>query len=280
MTFAFDYAFPRNGLQQVSKELDFSNEARTMDSVGFHLEGINRVRVPRSIPGLVTPRLLVMDFLEGRNLNALAKQSQLAELPQWKKRGLGVEILNLTSAAWGRMIFRNGLFHGDCHPGNLLIRAKQRRWFGRKLPPSIELGIIDFGQAKQLERPAQIALARLVMALSDDEPSTSAIATALRATGLQFERMGREENEFLARAARFVFSTENVDGKSFQPFGKDSILAENAVTDIPSTLVFVIRVIQIQRGIASGLGIDDFSVAKQWRNEASELLKSQRALPY
>jgi hypothetical protein len=116
-----------------------------------------------------------------------------------------------------------------------------------------------------------------VVELSEGAPTAVRVARALRETGLEFERMSGAENEFLARAARLVFSTEMVDGKEFNPFGKDSILMENGVREIPSDLVFVIRVIQMQRGIASALGCPEFSLARQWRPAALEFL-SRRTL--
>jgi predicted unusual protein kinase regulating ubiquinone biosynthesis (AarF/ABC1/UbiB family) len=267
---------PSFAWQQVNKELDFSNEAVCMNSMRVNLQGIKNVTVPSALPGLVTPRMLVMDFVEGRNLNAIKKES--SDLPGWKKRAFGLNLLSLMSQAWGRMIFGSGLMHGDPHPGNLLISLKRRRVLGRLLPPTMELGIIDLGQAKQLTTQTQTRLAELVLALS--APSTAhsdtLVASALRATGLRFERMGSEEDAFLARAARLVFSTENVDGKPFQPFGKDSILAENGVSDIPADFVFVIRVIQIQRGIAAALNVNDFSLADRWRPVAEDFLASRR----
>lgn len=230
----------------------------------------DRVRVPRAIDGLVTPKLLVMEFLDGQSLNDVKKHA--GDVPEWKRRAFGQQLLGLMSSSWGRMIFGAGLFHGDAHPGNLLINMRSRRLLGRLLPPRLELGIIDLGQSKQLTRDAQHKLARVVLALSDPSPSALTIASALRATGLQFERMGAGETEFLARAARLVFSTEAVDGRAFNPFGADSILAENAVRDIPPDLVFVIRVVQMQRGLAAALGCDDFSLAAAWRAAAQELV--------
>jgi predicted unusual protein kinase regulating ubiquinone biosynthesis (AarF/ABC1/UbiB family) len=263
--------------QQVNKELDFSNEAVCMNSIRVNLQGIKNVTVPSALAGLVTPRMLIMDFVEGRNLNAIRKESQ--NLPEWKKRVFGLQLLSLMSQAWGHMIFSSGLMHGDPHPGNLLVSMKRRGGLGRFLPPALELGIIDMGQAKQLTGQAQTRLAELVIALSEEGSahSDTLVASALRATGLRFARMGSEEDAFLARAARLVFSTENVDGKAFQPFGKDSVLAENGVSDIPADLVFVIRVIQIQRGIAAALNVNDFSLAERWRPAAKEYLLSRRS---
>jgi hypothetical protein len=40
-----------------------------MDTIAAHLRNVCRkVAVPRSVPGLVTPRLLVMEFMQGQPL--------------------------------------------------------------------------------------------------------------------------------------------------------------------------------------------------------------------
>lgn len=143
------------------------------------------------------------------------------------------------------------------------------------LPPTVNLGIIDLGQAKQLTPEAQTRLARLVVALAEANPEGGGIddvrvASAFRSTGLQFEKMN--DNAFLAVAARTLFSTEMVGGKPFNPFGKDSILAENGIQNIPSDLVFVIRVIQMTRGVSTALGCPEFSLATEWKTAAEDFL--------
>lgn len=48
-----------------------------MDLVADHLKPLRgRVAVPRSIPGLVTPRLLVMEFMDGIPMTKLAEKTR------------------------------------------------------------------------------------------------------------------------------------------------------------------------------------------------------------
>jgi predicted unusual protein kinase regulating ubiquinone biosynthesis (AarF/ABC1/UbiB family) len=58
--------------KQVGLEFDFVREARIQDAVARHLGGLAAVvAVPRSVPGLVTPRLLTMGFVEGDQIGRL-----------------------------------------------------------------------------------------------------------------------------------------------------------------------------------------------------------------
>ena len=50
-------------------------------------------------------------------------------------------------------IFVDGFFNGDCHPGNILLLEDGR------------LGLIDYGQARDLSRENRVKFAELIMAL-------------------------------------------------------------------------------------------------------------------
>jgi hypothetical protein len=55
-----------------------------MDTIAQHLQQLSRsVRVPRSVPGLVSRRVMVMSFMDG--LPLLQLKDKVAHLPQWKR---------------------------------------------------------------------------------------------------------------------------------------------------------------------------------------------------
>lgn len=55
-----------------------------MDTIAQHLSQLSHsVRVPRSVPGLVSRRLMVMSFMEG--LPLLQLKDKVAHMPQWKR---------------------------------------------------------------------------------------------------------------------------------------------------------------------------------------------------
>jgi hypothetical protein len=60
-----------------------------MDAIASHLSPIaSRVAVPRSVPGLVTRRVMAMTFMEGTPLMQL--QDKVAHLPKWKRERVGL----------------------------------------------------------------------------------------------------------------------------------------------------------------------------------------------
>jgi predicted unusual protein kinase regulating ubiquinone biosynthesis (AarF/ABC1/UbiB family) len=62
----------------------YCREARVMDTIAQHLQQLSHsVRVPRSVPGLVSKRLMVMTYMDG--LPLLQLKDKVAHLPQWKR---------------------------------------------------------------------------------------------------------------------------------------------------------------------------------------------------
>lgn len=62
----------------------------------------------------------------------------------------------------GHQIFVNGAFNGDPHPGNILLTDDGR------------IGLIDFGQVKKISLDQRLLLAKLIVALRNDDLETTA----------------------------------------------------------------------------------------------------------
>jgi aarF domain-containing kinase len=57
------------------------------------------------------------------------------------------------------------------------------------------------------------------------------------------------------------------------PFDPDSPIKKMGIQTFPADMFFVLRVVQLLRGLANGMGVTDFSSAKQWRPFADEALQ-------
>jgi len=114
----------------VRLELDFAREAesllRARDAFGNDAD----VRIPRLHAALCTPRLLVLEHLEGTPIVEAAAAADATT-----REALADRVARI----YRRMLFDHGFFHGDPHPGNLLVLADGR------------LGLLDFGLAKALQ---------------------------------------------------------------------------------------------------------------------------------
>lgn len=116
-----------------------SLDRATSQSVPQNLEG--RVEVPRSVLGLVTRRLLVMNFLEGEQITRL--KERVKGLSAHKQAAAKQRILHRVADAYGQMILNRGLFQADPHAGNILVMKGASPFFAT--PP--------FHKAAGLEAP-------------------------------------------------------------------------------------------------------------------------------
>ena len=124
-------------------EMDYEREGRAAEEVARNLAADPEVTAHVRVPAIHWPttrrRVLTMEFIEGVKINdraALAAHGlDSEEIARWAVR------------AFLHMIFRDGFFHCDPHPGNLLVDAEGR------------IGIVDFGMNKRLA-PAVMAMLR------------------------------------------------------------------------------------------------------------------------
>ncbi|GLI59949.1 hypothetical protein VaNZ11_002002 [Volvox africanus] len=240
--------------KQIRLEFDFTREARVMDTISAHLRPqSNRLQIPRSVGGLVTRSALVMSFIEGVPLlEARTRVSQMSPRARDAAKRL---ILSRVSEAYGRMIFGEGLFQADGHPGNILIGRGGR------------VGLLDYGQSKQLPDEKRMAFAELVLALNRGHASE--ISAALGDLGVVTER---KDPDIRTEMAYGMFDTR---GK-VNPFDPNSPLKRSTISTFPADMFFVMRVVQLLRGLANGMGIDDFSCARQWAPFAKDTLSRAR----
>src|SRR5437763_7374962 len=102
--------------QLVLEEMDFRLEAVNMVEIGLASEDagmFDALRVPRPVPGLVTPRVLVMEYLPGTRYTDAAGKLDDDVDPAAIIR-LGIQgVLEHT------LVY--GIFHGDLHAGHVFL---------------------------------------------------------------------------------------------------------------------------------------------------------------
>jgi ubiquinone biosynthesis protein len=145
--------------QLTLEELDFRLEALNMTEVGLANEdaGLDHIRVPRPIPGLVTGRVLVMERVAGiRYTDAALAHPELD----------GRRIVRLAVQGVLEHALLYGVFHGDLHAGNVLIDEAGH------------FSLVDFGIAGRLDASQRAALARLVIGFARNDFAAQVAAVA------------------------------------------------------------------------------------------------------
>lgn len=94
--------------QSLQRELDFSQEAANLERMREVVAGYDRLGVPAVYIELSTPRLLVMEEIQGE---------PIADAPEGPDRAAAARQL---LESFYKQIAIDGFFHADPHPGNLM----------------------------------------------------------------------------------------------------------------------------------------------------------------
>ncbi|XP_073048487.1 uncharacterized protein [Primulina eburnea] len=158
------YSVTKEMEKQIGYEFNFLREADAMDRIRCFLYDNNKkspVQVPRVIRGLVTRRVLVMEYIDGIPIMKLGDEIAKRGLnPSGKVAAAAKQnILKSLTLIYGQMILGSGFFHADPHPGNILICRGS------------EVALLDYGQVKDLPDALRLGYARLVLAMADNDPT-------------------------------------------------------------------------------------------------------------
>jgi aarF domain-containing kinase len=153
----------------------------------------------------------------------------------------------------GFEVFSCDLFNGDPHAGNILLL------------PDGRLGLIDYGQCRRLTPETRNGLARLIIAISDDD--AVAIHDCFTKLGL---RTQNNDVYFTAHLAKLIFG--KLEAKFFDRQFHVDLHARDKVERFPPELFFVYRCSSLIRSLAFSLR-HDVSVAEHWRPFAQACLQ-------
>ncbi|EFQ82934.1 ABC1 family protein [Aeromicrobium marinum DSM 15272] len=131
--------------QLALEELDFRLEAANLVDSSAVLEamGAHHMLAPRPVPGMVTEKVLVMEYLPGASYARLDRTAALDGDVL-----LGTGIRGVVEAT-----LRYGVFHGDLHAGNVLIDASTGSF-----------SLVDFGIAGRLDAAQRAGLVQYLAA--------------------------------------------------------------------------------------------------------------------
>lgn len=206
----------------VELELQFRREAASMVRLGALLAGRGDVRVPRLYEAYSRDRVLVLEYLDG---------IQVARTAALRAAGyqLGA-VARRIGALYGAMLFELGYFHGDPHPGNLLVLGDGR------------IGLLDFGLCKELPpRFAAQTAEMLVTALIGDSAAALRAAAAL---GFDIDAVRPEHLR-----AMVLTLVGDSDGEA----DLASVLGATRIRKIPDDFGLVLRTMLLLNGLSHRL---------------------------
>ena len=256
--------------EQVPLEFDFCREGALLQRIGTALrtgQPNGRVLVPALVAERSTRRVLCLEFMHGVPFSALQRavdpSAKALEGPSAKAlppgaapREMDAMVRDLLDA-FGHQIFVQGVFHSDPHPGNLL-----------RLPDG-RVGLLDFGECKELSDETRLLFARLTVALAQRNPT--AVLPLLTECGVDIDGA---TPEFAMIAATIMFDTRmDFPEAHMSPLdaGADEMRAVK-VRKLPKELFMLLRVVTLVRGMLA-IFKSDVAASVVWEPHARAALK-------
>jgi ubiquinone biosynthesis protein len=161
----------RDFARQIRKELDFLEEARTAERMRQNFRDVPGIHFPEVYREYSSSRLLVMELVEGVRIDNVEAITAMGLDPsEIGKRGFH---------AYVKMMFEDGFFHGDPHPGNLLVREDGT------------IVILDFGIAGILRPDKRQNFISFLLALTNED--TELLIKSLEGFGVVIPGKNREQ---------------------------------------------------------------------------------------
>lgn len=177
------------------RELDFGREERNLQQFAQDFADSTTVRIPRSYPELSTCRVLTMECLEGVKLtNAEQLADQGFDLEEIARRGANMYL---------KMIFGDGFYHADPHPGNLVLLENN------------VIGLLDFGMVGRIDSELQELIEEMFLAVTsmDSERLTTLITrVGMTPPQLDYAGLSLDVADFIAFYTNQPLESLNIAG--------------------------------------------------------------------
>ncbi len=147
----------------IRRELDYTVEAQNARRFAHNFAN-TRVKIPAIHRELSTKRVLTMEFIEGTRFQNLHPRL----FPPAERR----RVAAMGADAIFKMAFEDGFFHGDPHPGNLVLTSEG------------DLALLDFGMVGFMSRGDIEALSNLFIAVIRRD--AGAVLRGLESLGVRY----------------------------------------------------------------------------------------------
>ncbi|HEY7216618.1 MAG TPA: AarF/UbiB family protein [Thermoanaerobaculia bacterium] len=246
-------------VEYTRREVDLRREADNAETFTANFHDLPGVVFPRIYRQYSASRVLCMEFLKGYKPGSPETQSLTDEERD--------RLVDLGAASIIRMLFRDGFFHADLHPGNLLIL------------PGPRLGFIDLGMVgrfdSDLRRTFLYYYYTLVM--GDAEGAARYLtAIAQPAPGADPHGFRREVTEILLRWNR---------SSSFRDFSLAQLILRSVNLGAQHRLYFPVEMVLMVKALVTFEGVGQIlkpglDVATLSQEHASTILREQFSPQY
>ncbi len=207
------------------REVDLKREADNAETFAANFRDCPDVRFPRIYRQYSGSTVLCMEFFDGLRPDSDAA----AELSAEDKD----RVIDLGVSSIIRMLYRDGFFHADLHPGNLLIL------------PGPQAGFIDLGMVGRLSEEVRRSLLYYYYCLVTGDPASAArylTSVAEPAAGGDLDGFRREVEEVSRRWQR---------SSSFEDFSFARLILESVSLGAEFRVYFPIETVLMTKALVT-----------------------------
>jgi len=218
--------------RSMSKELDYTAEARSMEQFRKLYAEYSTFYIPKPFREFSTERILVIEFVSG------CKITDKAQLLEWKLSPEAVAELGMD--IYLTQIFEFGVFHADPHPGNVLVK------------PDGTLVLIDFGMVGRLTKQQKYAFAGVFIGMARQDARSMAVNFRRLALTAEIPDMRTFESDLSQLIEDFA--TLDVKEMSMSDLA-DALqtVIYNYKLQVPGAVFLILRALVILEGIGKVL---------------------------
>lgn len=213
-------------------ELDYIREGQNAERFAQNFAADKSVHIPRVFWETTTTRVLTQERIRGVKVSELSEHDRFAETRRQLARSGTQAIL--------KMVFEDGFFHADLHPGNFFIESDGR------------FGLVDFGMVGVVDERTQDYLASLILALSRQD--FDRLTEAVLELEVVKHRVDRNElRRDLEHLIKPYFGLSLGDVKLATLFNEAFAVIRRHRLHIPPHLALLVKTIIITEGIGTRL---------------------------
>ncbi|HZU05165.1 MAG TPA: AarF/ABC1/UbiB kinase family protein [Chloroflexota bacterium] len=156
--------------QTLRAELDYLREGRSAERFAANFAADPSIHIPRVFWDTTTPRLLTLERIRGIKIDDVAALDAAGiDRPALARRAAQIVL---------KMVFEDGFYHADPHPGNFFIE------------PGGRIGLIDFGMVGTVDERTREQLVGIVLAITSQDPDR--LVDAFLELGIVRRRVNRD----------------------------------------------------------------------------------------
>jgi len=216
----------------IAREIDFTHELEHIERFRGNFRDRPGVHFPTPYKELCTARVLTMEYIAGTKITAIAP-------PRFDVDAVVRTALEVVQ----QMIFGDGFFHGDLHPGNLLVRDDN------------VLCLIDFGLCGRLSARQRDTLVDLVIGMvREDFPAVARLFWRIGAHGADSTRAYDIFEADVVECLEREFAGKTMEEIEFSRFFRDLVaLALKHRIQMPPDYTMTFKALMTMEGVAKEL---------------------------